>query len=431
MLGLFYPMLYLCSALLRIASPCKSKLMASIKLILRVDKIGKDGEAPLYIRIIKDRKTKLISLDAKLKPIHWDEEKQVVRKSNKNSARINALISQKVADAKGEVADLERSKRPTTARGLKEAIKGKNPENFFEYCEARCEKLKNLIAPSSYRNYKQYVKKFKTFLGDNEIFFQDITVTTLNDYIKYCSEVLKNGNTTIHYSLNILAIMYKDAIREDIVSAMYYPFDKISVKKNKGKRLYLNTEQLQQLEDLEPTQVGTACFFKDMFLVAVYGGGLRYSDVAELQWENYDSETKKITKIINKTKRQHSFKIGDKAANIINKYKTATSKPEDFIFPLIRNSALYWKDRFYKQKEITRTNNLSTLHLRKMGEEMKLPFPLTFHLARHTFATRVLNKGMRIEHVSKILDHSDIGITQIYAKIISEELDNAVDKFVN
>lgn len=431
MLGLFYPMFYLCSAMLRFAPPCKSIIMASIKLILRLDKIGKDGEAPLYIRIIKDRKTKLISLEIRLNPSHWDEEKQLVKKNNKNSARINALLSQKVADAKGEVADLERMKRPTTARGLKEAIKGKKAENFFEYCDARCEKLKNLIAPSSYHNYKRYVKKFKTFMGDHEIYFQDITVTTLNDYIKYCSEVLKNGNTTINYSLRILAIMYKDAIREDIVSGLHYPFEKVSVKKQKGKRLYLNAEQLQQLEDFEPTEVGTAKYFKDMFIVAVYAGGLRYSDVVELRWENYDGETKRITKVINKSKRQHSFKIGDKAAEIIERYRIGTTNPEDFIFPLIRDAELYWKDRFYKNKEITRTNSLSTLHLRKMGEALKLPFPLTFHLARHTFATRALNKGMRIEHVSKMLDHSDIGITQIYAKIISEELDKAVDNFVN
>ena len=366
-----------------------------------------------------------------MNPSHWDEEKQLVKKNNKNSARINALLSQKVADAKGEVADLERMKRPTTARGLKEAIKGKKAENFFEYCDARCEKLKNLIAPSSYQNYKRYVKKFKTFMGDHEIYFQDITVTTLNDYIKYCSEVLKNGNTTINYSLRILAIMYKDAIREDIVSGLHYPFEKVSVKKQKGKRLYLNAEQLQQLEDFEPTEVGTAKYFKDMFIVAVYAGGLRYSDVVELRWENYDGETKRITKVINKSKRQHSFKIGDKAAEIIERYRIGTTNPEDFIFPLIRGAELYWQDRFYKNKEITRTNSLSTLHLRKIGKALELPFPLTFHLARHTFATRALNKGMRIEHVSKMLDHSDIGITQIYAKIISEELDKAVDNFVN
>ena len=71
------------------------------------------------------------------------------------------------------------------------------------------------------------------------------------------------------------------------------------------------------------------------------------------------------------------------------------------------------------------------MYLRKMGKRLELPFNLSFHISRHTFATRALNNGMRIEHVSKLMDHSDIGITQVYAKIISSELDNAVDKYIN
>jgi integrase/recombinase XerD len=71
------------------------------------------------------------------------------------------------------------------------------------------------------------------------------------------------------------------------------------------------------------------------------------------------------------------------------------------------------------------------MYLTKMGKALEFPFSLTFHISRHTFATRALNNGMRIEHVSKLMDHSDIGITQVYAKIISSELDNAVDKYIN
>ena len=70
-------------------------------------------------------------------------------------------------------------------------------------------------------------------------------------------------------------------------------------------------------------------------------------------------------------------------------------------------------------------------YLRSYGKKMGLQFNLSFHLSRHTFATNALNNGMRIEHVSKLLDHTDISTTQIYAKIISEELDKAVEAFVN
>ncbi|MBX2951065.1 MAG: tyrosine-type recombinase/integrase [Leadbetterella sp.] len=66
-----------------------------------------------------------------------------------------------------------------------------------------------------------------------------------------------------------------------------------------------------------------------------------------------------------------------------------------------------------------------------MEEELKLPFNLHFHLSRHIFATNALNNGMRIEYVSKLLDHATIQQTQVYAKIVSEELDNAADKYIH
>ena len=58
-----------------------------------------------------------------------------------------------------------------------------------------------------------------------------------------------------------------------------------------------------------------------------------------------------------------------------------------------------------------------------MGKMLKLPFPLSFHLSRHSFANHALNNGIRIEHVSKLMSHTDISTTQIYAKIISEDLE--------
>ena len=63
--------------------------MSSIKLILRNNKVDKAGEAPLYLRVIKDRKTKFISLSLKLKPNEWDEDKQKVKKNHGNSTRVN------------------------------------------------------------------------------------------------------------------------------------------------------------------------------------------------------------------------------------------------------------------------------------------------------------------------------------------------------
>ena len=105
--------------------------MASVKLTLRQNKEDKSGHCPLYIRIIKDRKAKFVSTGQKLKTSEWDEVKQKVKKNHQNSARLNALLSQMVADAEGQVADLTRKNKNTSAQKIKNAIKGDESIDFF------------------------------------------------------------------------------------------------------------------------------------------------------------------------------------------------------------------------------------------------------------------------------------------------------------
>tara|TARA_R110001583_G_scaffold174166_1_gene328604 strand:- start:94 stop:1311 length:1218 start_codon:yes stop_codon:yes gene_type:complete len=405
--------------------------MSSIKIILRKNKLDKSGEAPLYLRVIKDRKTKFISLSLKLDPNQWDEDKQKVKKNHSNSARLNAYISKKVADAKGEVADLERRNLSTSARKLKEAIKGKPLTNFLEYSYKRCEKQKDTLAFSTYNTYKNYLKKFETFVGHRDLMFEDITVTTLKDYASYCSSKLGNNNTTINFSLKIMQIMFKEAQREDLIPIDLFPFNKFKVKKEMSTRRYLTAEQFQGFMDLEVSDQYKAQIIKDMFIFSVFVGGLRFGDMIELKWKNYDKKAGRITKIIRKTGRQHSVKMGQKAIDILEKYSNKDQKQEDIIFPFAGIDDAYFTDKAHRSLLTGRATALNSMYLKKMGEELELPFKLSFHISRHTFATRALNNGMRIEHVSKLMDHSDIGITQVYAKIISSELDNAVDKFIN
>ena len=82
--------------------------MASIKLVLRTNQKDQTGHSPLYIRLIKDRKAKFITAGIKLKESEWDQSKQRVKKNHPNSARMNANIAQKIADAEAQVADMER-----------------------------------------------------------------------------------------------------------------------------------------------------------------------------------------------------------------------------------------------------------------------------------------------------------------------------------
>tara|TARA_Y100000815_G_scaffold263533_1_gene278204 strand:- start:1599 stop:2816 length:1218 start_codon:yes stop_codon:yes gene_type:complete len=405
--------------------------MASVKIILRKDKIDKTGDAPLYLRVIKDRRTKFISLSLKLHPNEWDDDKQKVKKNHQNSTRLNAYISKKVADAEGEIADLERRNQSTSARRIKEAIKGKPLINFFDFAFDRCEKLKDTVTLSTYRSYKNNIEKFERFIGHRELMFDDITATTLKNYASYCSSKLGNNNTTINYAFRILNLMFREAKREDLISNELAPFTKFKVKKNKTTKRYLNAEQFDAFMNLEVPDKHKAQVIKDMFIFSVFSGGLRFGDVIELQWKNYDKKNHRITKTIRKTKRQHSLRIGQKAIDILDRYATENKNQNDIIFPFAKIDEQYFKDREHRSLITNRAISLSNMYLSRMGKQLELPFKLSFHISRHTFATRALNNGMRIEHVSKLMDHTDIGITQVYAKIISSELDNAVDKYIN
>jgi site-specific recombinase XerD len=75
------------------------------------------------------------------------------------------------------------------------------------------------------------------------------------------------------------------------------------------------------------------------------------------------------------------------------------------------------------------TNQYSNVYLKKIGEMCGLKKKLTFHLSRHTFATLTLSKGVSIESVSKMLGHTNIQTTQIYARITNEKISNDMALF--
>ncbi len=402
--------------------------MASIKLILRKDKVNKKtGEAPIYIRIIKDRRTKFMSVGIKLKPAYWNEKQCKVRKSYKNSERLNAFLSQKVSETENKILEETSKNRNITTKNLKEAIIGKEPPKFFEFAFKRIETMRVNLSISSYRNYKRFIIKFEKYAKNKNLYFEDITVSYLKDYEYYLRHDLGNGDTTAEYSFSVIKLIFNQAIAEDYIGYEIYPFRKYNLKKGKSTKTYLKEEQLDKLLNYSPLKEEQTAY--DMFIFACYAGGMRFFDVFELQWEHYNEKEQRINKIIHKTKRAHQFKLPKQAVAILEKYKSDKTKNSDYVFKLLEN------DRQYTEEDLLRNkynkNSSTNRNLDKIGKKLEIPFKLTFHIARHTFATLALKLGMRMEYVSKIMDHSDIKITQVYAKIINKELDKAMDSIFN
>jgi len=195
------------------------------------------------------------------------------------------------------------------------------------------------------------------------------------------------------------------------------PFNQIHLRYIKYDRAYLSERELTLLEETE--------FFserlqkvKDCFIFSCYTG-LSYVDVKELTENNLvkgiDNNYWIYTKR-EKTGERVKIPILPKAWEILEKYReTKEMEGVSNLLPV-----------FSKQK--------TNVYLKEIAVSCGIHKNITFHVARHTFATTVmLSNGVPIETVSKLLGHSKLSTTQVYARVvetkISEDISNLLDRF--
>nr|WP_262887301.1 site-specific integrase [Flavobacterium solisilvae] len=174
------------------------------------------------------------------------------------------------------------------------------------------------------------------------------------------------------------------------------------IKEKESNRQYLTLDELQKL-------VKTDCDYpimKDAFIFSSLTG-LRFSDIKSLKWKNitYDSQNGYIIKFTQqKTKGVENLPISEQAIRIIGERK----HDDDFVFSSLIYSAYHNK----------------ILH--KWIEKAGIDKHITFHCARHSFATLQLTMNIDIYTVSKLLGHRHLKTTEIYAKVIDKKKINAV-----
>ena len=174
-----------------------------------------------------------------------------------------------------------------------------------------------------------------------------------------------------------------------------------------------------------------------MFLFAFHACGLRVADVMTLQWSSVDFIKKELSKVLVKTKNRHTIPLTEPAISILKSWKEK-GRSERFVFDLVQdNINLNDDDALYKARNnATKCINQSLL---VVGEQMKLPIPLTMHVARHTFAVLALNhkvkqddgkevkKPISMSVLSRLLGHASTDTTEkVYAEYLQDTLKDEV-----
>ena len=400
--------------------------MASISIVFRKDKINKKGEAPIHFRIIKDRKVSYIASTILIPEDSWDSAKNKIKPKHQNSARLNSMLTNKFAELQDSVYEYETNNKSSTTKQLKENIFGKKPEDFFSFADEALAKYKSEGKISTYITHNSTITTLKDYVKVGHIMFQDITPDFLAKYERYLQTTQNLKINTIHKHLKFLRKLFNDALRLDKIEYQHNPFTKFKLRLEKTQRHFLSDEELLAVENVITVPGEKMDLHKNMFIFAAYTGGLRVSDVLKLRWQNFDGCHLNIA--IHKTKTQLTIKLPNKSLEIINKYHSAETKPMDFIFPMIPNDTDLDNAQI-SYNHISSATAYVNKNLKFIATKAGLDKPLSFHISRHTWATRALRKGISIDKVSKLMGHAQLRETQIYAKIINSELDKAMDVF--
>lgn len=217
----------------------------------------------------------------------------------------------------------------------------------------------------------------------------------------------KNGQPLSVQSMEGYFIRFNYALNEAVRNGLIEknPFRNLSaaekIKSVKSTRTYLTVEEVQRLIDTECSREN----IKRAFLFSCFSG-LRYSDVRLLKWGDLKKEggNMKLALVQKKTKELLYLNLSEEAVA----WLPAKKADNESIFDL---QVISWVDKT----------------VARWSMEAGIKKHVTFHTARHTFATMLLTLGADLYTVSKLLGHTNIQTTQIYAKIIDQKKQDAVN----
>lgn len=254
----------------------------------------------------------------------------------------------------------------------------------------------------TYRNAYNHVGRFlKCKYKLSDIPFTALDRSFIDKYDLYLrTERNLAPGTIINLTVQLKTIV-GEAIADGIITN--YPFAGYEPVHPKVEQKYLTAEELQRIMTT-PLHRRTLYHTRDLFLFSCYTG-IPYGDMRLLTKDNLSLAEDGIWWIRSarqKTRVEFEIPLLDLPLQILKKYRDAA--PEGKLLPMYCNSML-------------------NLYLKEIARLCHIDRPLVFHAGRHTYATEItLSHGVSLETVSKMLGHSQIGTTQIYAKVTDDKI---------
>ena len=377
---------------------------------------NKSEFSTIYLRItVKGRRSEIPTGQTVLTSL-WCPESGKLKGNGQQAKAINSLLDNYKLKVFSSYNELIFANKEVTAETLKNRFLGIDEKaiTIVEVFKDHNKMVFSLIGKSySFGTWKRYetslnhtieFMKWKYNVSDMEV--KNIKPEFIS-YYDLWFRTIRNccNNTSVKYLKNFRKII-KLCLDNEWINKD--PFINYKTKLQPVDKNFLNEEQLESIVNKE-FKSERLSLVRDIFIFSCFTG-LAYVDIKNLKYDDIStniSGTRFIKIKRTKTKVEASIPLLPIAENILSKYKNNPKcLNQNLVLPILSNQ---------KMNE----------YLKEIADLCEITEELTFHCARHTFATTVtLNNGVPIETVSKMLGHSTIRMTQHYAKILDSKVSN-------
>lgn len=380
-----------------------------VSFFVQAKRVDQQGNAPIFGRIALGRSSADFAVKLKAPLALWDSRKQRLLGKSHIAVSLNQRLNECIALIHTRYRELSEIGEAVTAHEVRDAYQGQMQEEGFllKNFEAYLNQMQSRIGVDralktfKLRTYqlsllREYVRKrYK---------LKDITLNQLDKaFIEGFEYYLSIGRglkpSTIASTLSTLQSIVLQAVRRGYLDLN--PFIGYSYDRPKGEPRSITRAELQALIALEIAWENYR-IVRDLFVFSCFTG-LAISDVRNLREEQVVTEEGKlwIKGRRQKTKSPYRVQVLPPALTMIERYR---GKRAGFVFDVPTEDVI-----------------LNGMHY--LRKQLQMDRPLTFHMARHTFASLItLSSGVPLETVSQMLGHSDLRTTQIYAQVSSERI---------
>ena len=261
-----------------------------------------------------------------------------------------------------------------------------------------------------YKNSISAISKFDS----RKLDLKHITVDWLKKFERH--ELDRNlSYTTIGIYVRHIRTIMNEAITQGVLDKSFYPFGrgKYEIPTGEGRKLALPLYVIKQIYYYESSNP-IAQRHKDLWMFSYLCNGANFNDLLRLKFKNINgneiSFLRGKTRHTSKKKKEVVVFLTDEMRKIIEKIGNPVQLPDNYIFPFLTGNESIEREMERISSIIQQTNK----YMKRIGEELEVPFKITTYTARHSYATVLKRSGANIAFISESLGHSDLKTTENY-----------------